>query len=55
MRNKIKLIKLKITIKDTLKFRKIGKEFKEKMRGMTNWYKIIPKQILGQRLRTMKF
>ncbi len=33
-RNKIKLIKLKNRKKENLKFRKIGKEFKEKLRGI---------------------
>ncbi len=53
-RNKIKLIKLKNRKKENMKFQKSGKEFKEKLRGtyLTNWYKIIPKHILGQCLRT---
>ncbi len=33
-RNKIQLIKLKNGKKETLKFRKIGKEVKEKLRGI---------------------
>ncbi len=54
-KNKIKSIKLKNRKEENLKFQKIGKEFKEKVkRYLTNWYKIIPKQILGQCLRIKK-
>ncbi len=54
-RNKIKLIKLKNRKKKIGNSKKLERNLKESWEVFDELYKIISKQILRQRLRTMKF